>query len=744
MNEGPTGSQLASTSESKPVGQLQQGVITPTAIMDSTTQSRPNLPSQDLINGRDDYIRYCSPLLEAAIKSDWKVAKHLINKKPELLRSSITPLGDTALHIAVGVKRSKHAEKFVTKLVDMMDKEDLELQNEGFNTALYIAAAIGDINAVKLMVEKNRILTTIPGAGGDLMPLYAAAFFGSFEVVKYLYENSNDLCDDGWNSENRGWLLERCVEADMFDVALKIVKKYPKLGNGEILGALARKPNAFRKTKSNIIQSSINSVFALIGVSGYEKESEALQLVRIIWEGILKRPEEEIEDILRGPPDPENLSQTLPLQKFFYEHRGKLYKGAENITEGFKCVSVFDKALRLHNLISKHLDSVHAETEKQDNGEQNLELRKLISEHIVNTRDEVQNIIVHVSGQENKVIYLTDLILKYITKMEVLLELERIQYSSRLIFVAAEIGNTKFLSELIRQYPDLIWKTNDDGQTIFHIAVKHRQESIYNLLYETGSMKNFITCQRDMHDNNMLHLAGMGASKERLTDVSGAALQMQRELLWFKEVRDTIPPSYREQKNKDGLTPRELFTKEHRELMKEGEKWMKGTASQCMVVATLIATIVFAAAFTIPGGYNQTNGIPVFYQKPIFVAFVVADAMSLLLSSTSILTFLSILTSRYAERDFVESLPKKLMLGISTLFLSITAMMITFGISFFILYHKEMKWIPILIGVLAIVPVVLYVALQYHVILDVIRSTYGSKYLFRPGRQFIYYANPHV
>ncbi|KAJ0703607.1 putative PGG domain, ankyrin repeat-containing domain superfamily [Helianthus annuus] len=412
-----------------------------------------------------------------------------------------------------------------------------------------------------------------------------------------------------------------------------------------------------------------------------------------------------------------------------------------------KYVVEFDTALRLHNLISKHLDSVYAETKNlimQDNEEQNLELRKLISEHIVNTRDELQNIPAHVSGQEDKVNYLDKLILEYSNKMHALLGLKRKQYSSRVSFVAAEMGNTKFLTELIRQYPDLIWDLNDDNQTIFHIAIKHRHEGIYNLLYETGSMKNFITRLRDIHDNKMLHLAGMGASKERLADVSGAALQMQRELLWFMEVKDTIPPSYREQKNKNGLTPRELFTKEHMQLMKEGEKWMKGTASQCMVVATLIATIVFAAAFTIPGGYSQTDGIPIFYQKPIFVVFVVADAMSLLLSSTSILTFLSILTSRYAERDFVESLPKKLMLGISTLFLSITAMMITFGVSFFILYHKEMKWIPILIGVLAIVPVVLYVALQYHVLLDVIRSTYGSKYLFKPGKQFIYYANPRV
>ncbi|KAM0037980.1 hypothetical protein Hdeb2414_s0013g00409521 [Helianthus debilis subsp. tardiflorus] len=115
--------------------------------------------------------------------------------------------------------------------------------------------------------------------------------------------------------------------------------------------------------------------------------------------------------------------------------------------------------------------------------------------------------------------------------------------------------------------------------------------------------------------------------------------------------------------------------------------------------------------------------------------------MSLFLSSASILTFLSILTSRYAERDFVESLPTKLMLGLLTLFLSIATMVIAFSISFFMLYHKEMKRIPILMSVVALMPVLLYVVLQYHVLADVIRSSYGSRYLFKPEKQVLYYVN---
>ncbi|MFS7927990.1 putative PGG domain, ankyrin repeat-containing domain superfamily [Helianthus anomalus] len=504
-------------------------------------------------------------------------------------------------------------------------------------------------------------------------------------------------------------------------------------------------------------------VFALIGlrVGAYEEGSEALLVLKIIWTNIVKNHKNDIDDILRGPPDSQNLIEVLPLQKDIYDHLSKLRVETKQIMETTSSQS--NKYELLDELINKHLRSILNETENltqkdymsfsrkgqkdymsfSRKGGRTLEIQKLIDEHVVNIYDEFHNIKKHAPAEERQR-YLQKLISKHVTEMYALSGINREKYSSQIVFIAAEIGNTKFLVELIHRYPDLMWKVNDDNQTIFHIAVKHRHEGIYNLLYEIGSMKDFVFRHEDADDNNMLHLVGKRAMKERLANVSGPALQMQRELLWFKEVRNTMPPYYRERKNKDGLTPRELFTKEHKELIREAEEWIKGAASQCMVVAALIATIVFAAAFTVPGGYDQNNGIPIFYHKPIFVVFVVADAVSLFLSSASILTFLSILTSRYAESDFVASLPKKLMLGISTLFLSITAMMITFSVSFFILYHNEMEWIPIFLSVFAVMPVLLYVFLQRHLLIDVLRSTYGSKYLFKPGKQVLYCVSPNV
>ncbi|KAK1427014.1 hypothetical protein QVD17_15696 [Tagetes erecta] len=531
-------------------------------------------PNRSLIKGPgEDFIKIGAPLYKACIECDWMAAKAILFKYPGLVRYSITENGETALHVAAAasVKESKYVGKFVKNLIGMMDKADLELVNDNSNTALCLAAASGNIEVVRIMLNE-----TLSEGQMMIMPLCTAVLFGKYEVVKFLYEKSNNLCDDdGWNFQNRGWLLKKCVETDMFDVALKIVKSCPQLGSESVLEILARKPGAFYVRRLNVVERISHSIFALTSsnVGAYEKETEAMQLLKIIWENIAKKPREEIYAILTGP----------------YEQR-----------------------------------------------------------------------------------------------------------SFHVLFIAAETGNTKLLVELIRQYPDLMLKTNNKNQTIVHIAVKERHEGIYNLLYEIGTIKDMIITLKDDDGNNMLHLAAKVSEKERPQNFPGAVAYMQRELLWFEEVWNMIPPLYREQKNKDGLTAREMFTKEHKVLVKEG-------------------------------GYNQDNGIPIFYQKPIFVVFIVADAISLILSSTSILIFLSIITSSFGERDFLETLPKKLGVGISNLFLSIAAMMVTYIASLFILYHKEIQWIPIFIGVFGSLPIFLYAIMQYHLLVDAARATYRSR-----------------
>lgn len=101
-----------------------------------------------------------------------------------------------------------------------------------------------------------------------------------------------------------------------------------------------------------------------------------------------------------------------------------------------------------------------------------------------------------------------------------------------LLFTAARLGNYKFIAELLKLYPEIAWERDHNYYTIFHVAVIHRHENVYNLLYELG-LRKLGTLDKN-GDNNILHLAAKKPAQSRLNVVSGAALQMQRELLWFE------------------------------------------------------------------------------------------------------------------------------------------------------------------------------------------------------------------
>ncbi|KAK0578001.1 hypothetical protein LWI29_003570 [Acer saccharum] len=164
--------------------------------------------------------------------------------------------------------------------------------------------------------------------------------------------------------------------------------------------------------------------------------------------------------------------------------------------------------------------------------------------------------------------------------------------------------------------------------------------------------------------------------------------------------------------------------------MKEGESWMKKTAESCMLVATLIATVVFAAAFTVPGSVKQDTGAPNLIRNASFTIFAISDTISLVSSSCSILTFLSILTSRYAEDDFLWSLPLKLLLGLFTLFISIVAMMAVFCTTLFIVF-KEGTIVPAVMAVaFAPFPLIMFIIQQNRLILVVVQLISLSNSLF--------------
>ncbi|KAI3503601.1 hypothetical protein L1887_32047 [Cichorium endivia] len=349
---------------------------------------------------KQDYLNVCVPLYNASIRGDWEAAQLILDQHQplNLVGYGITENYETALHIAASAKTSKKMETFVQNLVNKMSREQLELMNRNYNTALCLAAAAGNVNIAKIMLKKNSSLVDIPG-NGQLMPLYWASLFGKRDMILYLYKKSKHMTGDMWIDTTRSWVIQKCVEANIFDFPV---------------------------------------IYAKVGPAEYPSDA-AVELLRFIWKRVLTLPKNEVHKILSGPPkEPDASNET---------------------TDGTQ-----------------------------------------------------------LEGQNSNDPFST-------------------------LFVAAEMGNSGFLVELTRKYPDLIWEKNINDQTIFHVAVSFRHQDIFNLLQEIGSMNDMITSIRDNNQNNMLHLAGKLANEKRLQAVSGVALQMQRELLWFKVLLSVKVPN---------------------------------------------------------------------------------------------------------------------------------------------------------------------------------------------------------
>ncbi|KAJ8774056.1 hypothetical protein K2173_009487 [Erythroxylum novogranatense] len=301
------------------------------------------------------------------------------------------------------------------------------------------------------------------------------------------------------------------------------------------------------------------------------------------------------------------------------------------------------------------------------------------------------------------------------------------------LFMAAKEGIHELVNEILKAFPDALWFRDDDSRDIFLLAVLHRQEKVFNLVYQIRSLKYAVFCRVDNFQNSALHLAGKLEPSNR---IAGAALQMQREMQWFKVIENFVQPDFKILPNKDMKTPIQVFIEEHKKLVVKGEEWMKNTASSCTVVAALVVTVVFAAAFTVPGG-NNNNGTPIFLNDLSFLVFTVANALALFTSTTSMLMFLGMLTSRYAREDFLMALPMRLSIGLITLFLSIAFMLAAFSAALNIILEHKLRWVAAPITLLACIPVALFALLQFPLLVELVSSTFGPSVFRQQSKEII-------
>ncbi|KAH6820862.1 hypothetical protein C2S53_020382 [Perilla frutescens var. hirtella] len=308
-----------------------------------------------------------------------------------------------------------------------------------------------------------------------------------------------------------------------------------------------------------------------------------------------------------------------------------------------------------------------------------------------------------------------------------------------ILLIAAEEGNVELITMLTHAYPHLLWHTNSKGYTIFHIAANYRHYHLFGLINEIGARKDFIAISQDEDGNNILHLAAELEPPGRRWILGMAAFQMQREVVWFEKVRAIVPPSCLEMRNKEGFTPRELFAKRHKRLLEESRTWIRNTADSCMLISTLIFSVVFASAFAVPGGYNQDTGIPVLYRTNWFTCFVIFEALAMFSSALCIVCFLRIMMLGYGVSSFVSHLPNWLVWGLNSLTFSIFSAISAFMSAYFMIYANDRPALVDSLIVSLYLVIVFVVCIQIHVL-----RIYLPKRFLRSHTRHTLFKRPHA
>ncbi|XP_020989838.1 uncharacterized protein LOC107468162 [Arachis duranensis] len=277
------------------------------------------------------------------------------------------------------------------------------------------------------------------------------------------------------------------------------------------------------------------------------------------------------------------------------------------------------------------------------------------------------------------------------------------------LLMAACNGILEIVEVIIRFHPQSIEHVSDDEQNILYMAVKHRQLEVYRLLKKLKMVRR-LAGKIDKLGNTVLHYTAEFQGGHQ----PGYALQLQEELHWFERIEKRLPYHYTIHYNKeDNKTAKQLFQERHNDLLREARNWIKETAQSCSAVAVLVATVVFAAAYTVPGGTDD-NGLPRFLHHPIFLVFTIMDVVSLASSLASVVMFLSILTSPCEMWDFRSSLPRKLMAGFAFLFFSMATTMMSFSATVLINIKLEKnKWTSTLTYSAAFFPVSIFAMMQF-------------------------------
>ncbi|XP_034932414.1 uncharacterized protein [Populus alba] len=180
------------------------------------------------------------------------------------------------------------------------------------------------------------------------------------------------------------------------------------------------------------------------------------------------------------------------------------------------------------------------------------------------------------------------------------------------LHIAAIRGHVNAMKEIVSGCPACCELVDNRGWNALHYAVASKISYVFEECLEIPELARLGT-KKDDNGNTPFHLIAALANEKKQ---------------WGRVLYEGESCGL----NKRKLSVDDINFRNLGEMQKEKEEALSKAKKSHLVVAALIATVTFAAAFTLPGGYKSDRGTAMLVKKAAFIVFVISDAISMVLS----------------------------------------------------------------------------------------------------------------
>ncbi|XP_074580795.1 uncharacterized protein LOC141837256 [Curcuma longa] len=282
------------------------------------------------------------------------------------------------------------------------------------------------------------------------------------------------------------------------------------------------------------------------------------------------------------------------------------------------------------------------------------------------------------------------------------------------LIMGAEMGLHEFVEKILQVCPQSATYEDSRGRNVLQVAIESGNREIVETIRRMTAGDNPVLpswlLSRTQSRRTILHFAS-----ERIPpDTDDDAVQMQDELLFFETVKGMVPKELVYSRNEEEKTAQEVFSESHKEMLKGCKSQLVEMGKTC---AGLLAAVVFASSFSIPGEKDEKTGNPVYMDRLAFKIFSHTYVIGLSCAATSLILFLSLVISPYKEQQFRRAIPTKYFLACLSFVMALLALLLSFTCNIFLQIYGGQRTesddlIPLILE-LTVFPVLCFILLYY-------------------------------